>query len=178
MTSGGPVFLVKDGAQSWPEIAPMRARIYPPEKLRNSPMHGIEWANAERRVLLYIDDMVRAVAGIYEREIFCDGQPTRVAGIGGVMTDPDYQGLGYGKQVMSHVMELLRTEANCIFALLFCEDHNIGFFRRFGWSLFVGEMRVEQHGKTGPFAFRNEMVLPLAGPAQRTGKLDLCGLPW
>lgn len=178
MISSAPVFLVKDGALSWPEIAPMRERIYPPEKLKNSPMHGIEWAHAERRVLLYIDDKVRAVVGIYQREISCDGEPVRVAGIGGVMTDPDFQGLGYGKQVMSHVMDLLRTEANCAFALLFCEDHNVGFYSKLGWTLFEGEMVVEQQGKTGPFAFRNEMVLPLKEPARRTGKLDLCGLPW
>ncbi|PHR16828.1 MAG: hypothetical protein COA41_13715 [Sphingopyxis sp.] len=178
MTSSAPLFLVKDGAQSWPEIAPMRARIYPPEKLVHTPMHGIEWSAAQRRVLLYVDDKVVAVAGIHERKISCDGAILRVAGIGGVMTDPDHQGQGYGKQVMLHVMQLLRTEAKCAFALLFCEDHNVGFYSKLGWSLFEGDMVVEQHGKTGPFVFRNVMVLPLAEQATRTADIDLCGLPW
>lgn len=178
MTSSAPVFLVKDGALSWPEIAPMREKIYPPEKLIDTPMHGIEWAHAQRRVLLYVDKDLRAVAGIHEREIACNGKLVRVAGIGGVMTEPAFQSNGYGKQVMLHLMDLLRTEANCAFGLLFCEDHNVGFYSKLGWSLFEGEMRVEQHGKTGPFAFRNVMVLPLAEPAKLIEKLDLCGLPW
>ncbi len=178
MTASAPVFLVKDGALSWPEVAPMRERIYPPEKLINTPMHGIEWAHAQRRVLLYLDDILRAVAGIHEREVLCDGQKLRVAGIGGVMTEPEFQGQGHGKQVMLHVMELLRTEAQCAFSLLFCEDHNVGFYGKLGWTLFEGDMVVEQHGTTGPFSFRNVMVLPLAGPIPVVRKLDLCGLPW
>lgn len=178
MTAGAPVFLVKDGALSWPQVAPMRERIYPPEKLINTPMHGIEWAHAQRRVLLYLDDVLRAVAGIHEREVLCDGQKMRVAGIGGVMTEPEFQGRGHGRQVMLQVMELLRTEAECAFGLLFCEDHNVGFYSKLGWTLFEGDMVVEQHGKTGPFSFRNVMVLPLAEPIPVVSKLDLCGLPW
>lgn len=178
MTSGAPNFSIKDGALSWPEIAPMRERIYPPEKLVNTPMHGIEWAQAQRRMLLYVDDEVRAVAGIHERKISCDGQILRVAGIGGVMTQPEYQGRGYGKQVMLRVMDLLRTEARCAFSLLFCEDHNVAFYGKLGWILFEGDMVAEQHGKIGPFSFRNVMTWPLNEPAKKTGKLDLCGLPW
>ena len=178
MTVSAPVFLVKDGALSWPEIAPMREKIYPPEKLINTPMHGIEWAHAERRVLLYVDNAIRAVAGIYERQILRDGQPIHVAGIGGVMTEPEFQGKGYGKQVMLYLMELLRAENRCAFGLLFCEDHNVAFYSKLGWTMFEGEMLVEQHGKTGPFAFRNVMLLPLIEPTTLDGKLDLCGLPW
>lgn len=178
MTSSAPVFLVKDGALSWPEVAPMRERIYPPEKLINTPMHGIEWAHAQRRVLLYVDDILCAVAGIHEREVLCNGQKLRVAGIGGVMTKPELQGQGYGKQVMLNLMTLLGTEARCSFGLLFCEDHNVGFYSKLGWILFEGDMVVEQHGKTGPFSFRNVMVLPLNESAKTTGNIDLCGLPW
>ena len=178
MTTGAPIFLVKDGALSWPEIAAMRADIYPPEKLINTPMYGIEWAQAQRRVLLYIDDSVRAVAGIHEREILCDGQQLLVAGIGGVMTDPKFQGEGYGKKVMLHLIALLRRESRCSFGLLFCENHNVSFYRKLGWTLFEGDMVVEQDGKTVSFSFPNVMVLPLKGTARYTGNFDLCGLPW
>jgi GNAT superfamily N-acetyltransferase len=178
MTSSAPLFLVKDGALSWPEISDMRERIYPPEKLIDTPMHGIEWAHAQRRVLLYVDTEVRAVAGIHEREILCDGKRLRVAGIGGVMTEPKYQGLGYGRQVMLHLMDLLRTEAQCAFSLLFCEDHNVAFYGKLGWIIFEGDMVVEQKGQTGPFSFRNVMVLPLKESANVRGNIDLCGLPW
>ncbi|QTD56189.1 GNAT family N-acetyltransferase [Parasphingorhabdus cellanae] len=178
MTSSAPSFLVKDGALSWPEIADMRQRIYPPEKLINTPMHGIEWSHAQRRVLLYVEREVRAVAGIHEREVLCDGQKTAVAGIGGVMTEPEFQGQGYGKLVMLHLVDILRTEGECAFGLLFCEDHNVAFYDKLGWVLFEGDLVVEQHGKTGPFAFRNTMVLPVNEPAKRTGHIDLCGLPW
>ncbi|MEP2102353.1 MAG: GNAT family N-acetyltransferase [Parasphingorhabdus sp.] len=178
MTASAPSFSVKDGALSWPEIADMRERIYPPEKLINTPMHGIEWSYAQRRVLLYADNAVRAVAGIHEREVLCDGHKTAVAGIGGVMTEPEFQGQGYGKQVMLHLMDLLRTEANCAFGLLFCEDHNTAFYDKLGWTPFEGDLVVEQYGKSGPFAFRNTMVLPISKPAQIKGHIDLCGLPW
>jgi aminoglycoside 2'-N-acetyltransferase I len=178
MTTGAPIFLVKDGALSWPEIAAMREQIYPPEKLVDTPMHGVEWAEAQRRVLLYIEDSVRAVAGIHEREILFNGEKLKVAGIGGVMTDPKFQGGGYGKQVMRHLVALLRTEARCAFGLLFCEGHNVGFYRKLGWTPFEGDMVVEQGGKTGPFSFPNVMVLPLSGSATVTGNVDLCGPPW
>lgn len=178
MIPSAPVFLIKDGALSWPEIAPIRKKIYPPEKLINTPMHGIEWAEAQRRVLLYVDDAVCSVAGVHERQIQRDGEAVRVAGIGGVMTKPEFQGQGHGKQVMLYLMQQLRTEKRCAFGLLFCEDHNVEFYRKLGWSLFEGKMLVEQHGKTGPFAFRNVMVWPITGPATLGGKLNLCGLPW
>lgn len=178
MTSSAPVFLIKDGALSWPEVAPMRERIYPPEKLINTPVHGIEWAHAQRRVLLFVDDELCAVAGIHEREILCENRKLRIAGIGGVMTEPKLQGHGYGKQIMSYVMAHLSAEARCAFGLLFCEDHNIEFYSKLGWSVFEGDMLVEQHGKTGAFAFRNVMLFPLTQPTKLNGKLDLCGLPW
>ena len=178
MTIGAPIFALKDGAQSWPEIAAMREQIYPPEKLVDTPMHGIEWAQPQRRVLLYVGDSVRAVAGIHEREILCDGQKLNVAGVGGVMTDPNFQGEGFGKKVMLHLIALLQTEARCEFGLLFCEDHNVDFYRKLGWTLFDGDLVVEQGGKTCPFSFPNVMILSLNGPARVTGSLDLCGLPW
>ncbi|GAA0481857.1 GNAT family N-acetyltransferase [Parasphingorhabdus litoris] len=178
MTPDAPEFLVKDGALSWPEIADMRERIYPPEKLIHTPMHGIEWSHSQRRVLLYVDESVRAVAGIHEREVLCDGRKTPVAGIGGVMTEPKFQGQGFGKLVMHHLMDLLRAEANNAFGLLFCEDHNVAFYRKLGWTLFEGDLVVEQHGKSGSFAFRNTMVLPINEPAQVKGHINLCGLPW
>ncbi|MEH6701353.1 GNAT family N-acetyltransferase [Parasphingorhabdus sp.] len=178
MTSGAPTFLVKDGALSWPEIAAMRELIYPPEKLMDTPMHGLEWAQPQRRVLLYVEDSVRAVAGIHEREILCDGEKLHVAGVGGVMTDPEFQGGGFGKQVMHRLVTLLRTEARCAFGLLFCEDHNVEFYRKLGWTLFDGDMVAEQRGKSGPFSFPNVMVLPLGESANAIGNLDLCGPPW
>tara|TARA_R110000772_G_scaffold35991_32_gene86413 strand:- start:1920 stop:2456 length:537 start_codon:yes stop_codon:yes gene_type:complete len=178
MTSSGPRFLIKDGALSWPEIGPMRERIYSPEKLASPSMHGIEWASAQRRLMLYVEDELCAAAGSYEREILHNDQPVRVAGIGGVMTEPKFQGKGHGAQTMLHLVELLRAEGNYAFGLLFCEDHNIGFYSKLGWSLFEGEVLVEQRGASGPFPFRNVMLIPLAGPAKLTGKLDLCGLPW
>ncbi len=178
MTPGAPNFVVKDGALSWPEIAGMRERIYPPEQLVDTPMHGIEWSHAQRRILLYIDDVVRAVAGIHERVVLCDGQKIAVAGVGGVMTEPEFQGQGLGKLVMLHLVDLLKKEANCAFSLLFCEDHNVGFYAKMGWLRFAGDLVVEQHGRSGPFAFRNTMVLPVTKPAQVTGHIDLCGLPW
>lgn len=178
MTTGAPTFIVKDGARSWPEIAAMREHIYPPEKLIHTPMYGIEWAQAQRRVLLYVDDSVRAVAGIHEREILRNGRKLKVAGIGGVMTDPKFQGCGYGNQVMRHLVSLLQAEARCALGLLFCEDHNVEFYRKLGWTLFEGDMVVEQGGKAGPFSFPNVMVLPLSESAGVTGHLDLCGPPW
>ncbi len=178
MTTSAPIFLAKDGALSWPEIAAMRELIYPPEKLIDTPMHGIEWAQPQRRVLLYVDDSVHAVAGIHEREILCDGEKLRIAGVGGVMTHPKFQGGGYGKKVMLHLIALLQTEARCTSGLLFCEDHNVEFYRKLGWTLFHGEMVAEQGGKTGPFSFPNVMMLTLSETARTSEKINLCGLPW
>ncbi|MEP3224522.1 MAG: GNAT family N-acetyltransferase [Parasphingorhabdus sp.] len=174
MTSSAAHFIFKDGALSWPETLELRKRVYPANQLE-SP---IEWAQAERRLFLYSGEDIRAVAGLYQREILWDNQYIAIAGIGGVMTDPAYQRQGFGKQIIRHLVAMLKAQDDWAFVLLFCEDHNIPFYDSLGFDLFEGRLEVEQNGKTGPFAFRNVMVQALSKPAPAAGYIDLCGLPW
>ena len=77
---------------------------------------------------------------------------------------------------MRHAETLLRNQG-CDFGLLFCEQHNVAFYGKLGWSMFSGDVICEQHGRNVRFDLMNAMFLALGdAPAQST--LDLCGPPW
>lgn len=178
MTSKPLRFEVKDGNISWPEIQDMRGRVYPPSDASGDLIDSIQWAEAKRRVLLYADDKLVSVAGLYNRDVIVDDCQIHIAGIGGVMTEPAVHGQGYGKKVVEKSVEIFKHENLYAFAYLFCEDHNIAFYRKLGWQLFEGDVSVEQYGVSGPIPMRNSMFYPLQETINPRSRLNLCGLPW
>ena len=64
------------------------------------------------------------------------------------------------------------------FALLFCEPHNIEFYRSRGWQSFGGTIFAEQPEGKIRFEVMTPLVLGLKRQAPTLGTLDLCGLPW
>lgn len=169
---------VKDGDLSWPEIIPLRKRVYAFEETSATLIASIEWAHADQRAMLYADEELIAVAGLYQRDVLIDDHQVSIVGIGGVMTTPEYQGLGYGKKIVDHALQVARSEQTHDFAFLFCEDHNIAFYTKLGWAIYRGDILVEQNGKSGTFPMRNAMYFPLNEQVNSKARLDLSGLPW
>ena len=179
MTAIGTLSIkVKDGDLSWLEVIPLRERVYTSEEASASLIASIEWAHAAQRAMLYADEKLIAVAGLYQRHVLVDDHQVSIAGIGGVMTDPEHQGLGYGKKIVDHALKVARSEGTHAFAFLFCEDHNIAFYRKLGWTIYQGDILVEQNGKSGTFPMRNAMYFPLNEQVNSKARLDLSGLPW
>jgi GNAT superfamily N-acetyltransferase len=171
-----------DEMEEWERL---RNRTHPPEEARLSA--GFHWAELDPEtdylVRLRQDNEVCACAWVTKRAITLSGQPLRVAGIRGVMTDPGQRRRGYGRAVMERAHELMDTFADCDAALLFSSVMAVPFYERLGWRTVPGPVSCEQPG--GRINFTK--ALPAAPVMARglrgqtallRGPIHVPGLPW
>jgi hypothetical protein len=71
----------------------------------------------------------------------------------------------------------MRANEAVRFAILFCEEHNVAFYRARNWHPFTGEIYCEQNSGRIRFDLMAPFVFDIRR-APRQGTLDLCGLPW
>ncbi len=115
--------------------------------------------------------------GLFLRNCDWDGRLVRVGGIGGVATAEPQRRLGFASVGMKAAIAALTRDHDVDFGLLFCEAHNIAFYRGLGWQPFGGTVLAEQpegrihHNSVAPFVYDLKV-------APRTGVIDLRGLPW
>jgi aminoglycoside 2'-N-acetyltransferase I len=167
---------ILDGDEAWPRVEGLDREVYPPHVMATVIWRDITWEHAHRRVLVTNDDVLVSHVGIYFREGTHDGAEVRIAGIGGVMTSERVRRQGCAGSAMKAAADLMREE-EVDFGLLFCEAHNVNFYRNLGWRAFGGEVYCEQPKGKICFNLMGTMVLPLSRtPA--SGVIDLCGLPW
>jgi aminoglycoside 2'-N-acetyltransferase I len=168
---------VREGLASRADVAPLVSAVYPPEVLATVVWRNVVSARATRRVLVYDDATLVAVAGILFRKASVDGRETDIAGIGGVMTLPSSQRKGFGSAAMAAAHEVIARDG-AAFGLLFCEPKNFGFYGSLGWARFGGIIIAEQPGSTGPYEVMPALVRPFRDAAPADGIVDLRGLPW
>jgi hypothetical protein len=166
-----------DGDGSWVHVEPLENLVYPPEMLEKIVWRDVQWAHADKRVLVWDHDTLICHVGIYLRAGLHDGTRVRIAGVGGVQTHPARRRGGVAANAMGRAADFMRGEYACDFGLLFCEPHNDAFYAHLGWKKFLGTVLVEQNGKSEPFTLMGTHVLRgMNLPA--SGTIDLCGLPW
>lgn len=126
---------------------------------------------------------LRACAWVTRRTVSVSGGDVPVAGIRGVVTDPDQRRRGYGRAVMQRAHELMQSFAECEFALLFSSVMAVPFYESLGWRAVRGPVTCDQPGgridytETLPTA--PVMVLGLRPSAEPpTGAITVRGLPW
>jgi aminoglycoside 2'-N-acetyltransferase I len=168
---------IRPGDASWSETQPLVVLVYPPEVVAAIVWRDVTWAHATSRLLVREGGQLVSVVGLYPRQARHDGEQVLVGGIGGVMTHPEHRRRGFAGIAM-HQARRLFAEQGVDFALLFCEPKNIPFYGALGWSIFPGQVIVEQPAGRAPFTLMTAMVLGLVRPAPATGVIDLCGLPW
>ena len=168
---------IRPGDDSWREIQPLVAVVYPPEVLATIVWRDVTWANADERVLVHHGERLVSVVGLYRRAGRHDGVSVRMGGIGGVMTHPEHRRRGFASAGMAEARRLFASQA-IDFGLLFCEPKNLRFYGALGWSAFPGDVIVEQPAGRGPFTLMATMVLGCARANPAGGVIDLCGLPW
>ena len=160
-------------------------KAHPPAEVRLGS--NIRWADlnpeTDYLIRLWDEDELRACAWVTQRTVSVSGRETLVAGIRGVVTDPDRRRRGYGRAVMERAHELMRSFANCEFAVLFSSVMAVPFYEDLGWRAIRGPVTCDQPGgsidytetlPTAPvmvFGLRPSADLP-------SGPVDVRGLPW
>lgn len=147
----------------------------------------IRWADlypdTDYLVRLWDEEQLRACAWVTQRTVSFSGREAPVAGIRGVVTDPDQRRRGHGRAVMERAHELMRSFADCEFALLFSSVMAVPFYEELGWRAIRGPVTCDQpsgridYTETLPTA--PVMVLGLRPSANLpAGPVEVNGLPW
>jgi aminoglycoside 2'-N-acetyltransferase I len=169
---------VLNGDTSWTRTEPLHNAVFGPDIVEKLPWGHIAWAHADLRVLIDAPEGGLAChVGVYFRTIDWNGNKIHVGGIGGVMTREDCRGRGYASVALDAAIETMRANEAVRFALLFCEPHNVAFYRARGWHPFSGEVYCEQSSGRIRFVEMAPFVFDLRR-APREGVLDLNGRPW
>jgi hypothetical protein len=107
----------------------------------------------------------------------------RVARVRGVITDPERRRRGHGRVIMERAHVLMRSFADCGFALLFSSVMAEPFYESLGWHTVTAPVICDQPGgridDTQTLATAPVMVLVLREPADLPpGPVHVRGLPW
>ena len=97
-------------------------------------------------------------------------------GLGGLGTDPDYQGRGFATRLMAAVRGHLGREGADL-GLLVCDSDLVGFYEKCGWQEFGGELLVRNHGEELVWPKRSMALLPDPSDVL-PARIDLCGPPF
>ena len=168
---------IRPGDAAWEVAGPLLNAVWPPDLVATLPWGHLATSHADFRVLVTHDGELVSHVGLFIRDCEWDGHTVRVGGIGGVATYERQRRLGFGSAGMRAAIRTLQREHDVDFAMLFCEDHNIAFYRALGWQSFNGTVFAEQpegrihHTVVAPFVYDLKL-------APRAGTIDLRGLPW
>jgi aminoglycoside 2'-N-acetyltransferase I len=160
-------------------------KAHPPGEVRLGS--DLRWADLDPEtdylILLRDEDELRACAWVTQRTVSVSGREIQVAGIRGVVTDPDQRRRGHGRAVMERAQELMRSFADVELAVLFSSVMAVPFYESLGWRAIRGPVTCDQpsgridYTETLPTA--PVMVLGLRPTADvPAGPVDVRGLPW
>jgi GNAT superfamily N-acetyltransferase len=160
-------------------------RANPPGEVRLGS--DLRWADLDREtdylIRLWDEGELRACAWVTQRTVSVSGRETLVAGIRGVLTEPEQRRRGYGRAVMERAHALMRSFADCDFALLFSSVMAVPFYEHLGWRAIPGPVTCDQpsgridYSETLPTA--PVMVLGLRTSTDLpAGPVNVRGLPW
>lgn len=169
---------ILNGDASWKQVEPLHEAVFGRQIVEKLSWGHIVWAHADLRVLIDAPEGgLGCHVGIYFRTIDWNGHKIHVGGIGGVMTRADCRGRGYASLALEAAIQTMRANEAARFVMLFCEEHNFGFYQARGWEAFEGEVYCEQPNGRIRFDLMSPFVFDIRR-APRQGTIDLCGLPW
>lgn len=174
--------LASNELEEWERLV---KKAHPQGEVRlGSELHWAELDSAtDYLIRLWEEDELRACAWVTQRTVSVSGRETFVAGVRGAVTDPDHRRRGYGRAVMERALELMRSFADCEFALLFSSVMAVPFYENLGWRAIRGPVTCDQ--PSGRIDYTKKlptapvMVLRLRPSADLpAGPVDVRGLPW
>jgi len=143
------------------------------------PADSYRWTAPTWSVLVKVDLRVVAHAGITYRVIRVGDLRVPVAGIGGVMTLPDWRRRGYARAVLANATAFTGLQLWAPFAVVICPDEDTAFYQHLGWRIAEAPIWCEQAG--GPARLSHELALYLECQSDAewpSGPIHLEGAPW
>lgn len=143
------------------------------------PADSYHWTAPTWSVLVKVDLRVVAHAGITYRVIQVDDLRVPVAGIGGVMTLPEWRGHGYARAVLANATAFAGVQLWAPFALAICPEEDTAFYQHLGWRVAEAPIWCEQ--PDGPVRLARERALYFACQGEAdwpSGPIHLAGAPW
>jgi aminoglycoside 2'-N-acetyltransferase I len=165
------------------ELSDLFTRCFgPPESRTPHPLVIAPDEDTRYVVRVWEDGLLVSGLWITERTILVDGQPTRIAGIRGVRTDPAYRRRGFASAAMRAATDFIWRELRPDMAMLLSSEMAVPFYQSLGWQIIEGPVFFDQ--PTGKQNLRKvlperpAMVLLPEGRDPSRGAVDLCGLPF
>jgi aminoglycoside 2'-N-acetyltransferase I len=143
------------------------------------PADTYSWNPPSWSALIKSGQRVVAHAGIIYRVLQVGQLRVPVAGIGGVMTLPDWRRRGYARALLANATAFAALQLWAPFAMVICPKEDSSFYQHLGWQVAEAPIWCEQPG--GRIRLQNELALYLAcqGDAEwPSGSIDLGGTPW
>ncbi len=127
---------------------------------------AISWAPKDHHVCFSEAGRLVAHAGYLLIDVEADGVRIPGVGLGSVMVHPSLRGQGIGARLVQETTDRMKMTGRP-FALLFCREIRLPFYRRLGWRRVDPEVSVEQEHElmTMPlltcwFSFEQDCIAP------------------
>lgn len=118
-------------------------------------------ANGGVRVIAVDGAQIVGHAALISRTIIIAGEAYTVGYVEGVAVWPSRQGQGIGRQIMRQITDMAARDF--VISMLSTGEHD--FYAKFGWTQFVGDSYVDEHGTITRTADEDEGLMVLTNLA-------------
>ncbi|MDD4051704.1 MAG: GNAT family N-acetyltransferase [candidate division Zixibacteria bacterium] len=89
-------------------------------------------------VLGFLQDKPMAQAGVLQRTISVHQKPLLIAGVGFLITEPEYRGRGFATVIIEEAIAFVRNKLELPFGLLTCKPRLETLYSGMGWKTVDG----------------------------------------
>jgi aminoglycoside 2'-N-acetyltransferase I len=139
--------------------------------------YGLEWRPTEHHVLVTKNGRSISHVGLPKHAVRVGGRLISVAGIGGVLTHPEYRDSGFARMAMEEALRQAVRELDIQFGLLFSREAMLPWYETQGWALVKDTVWIEQRQGVIPSPLPT-MVRRPAVEKWPAGEVWLGSLPW
>jgi GNAT superfamily N-acetyltransferase len=128
-------------------------------------------------VIARLDDHVVGSLTVVPRQMSTGAESMCIAGLGNVITRPEYRLRGVASAMLHAAAGMMRTRLDVEFGVLFCRREVGPVYEKNGWIRVEGPIRFRQADGTKTYP-SDTMVLKLTAREWPAGPIDSWGLPW
>jgi GNAT superfamily N-acetyltransferase len=115
--------------------------------------------------------------GVLQRTITINRKPLQIAGVGFLITEPEYRGRGYATLVMNEAVTFVENKLGLPFGLLTCKPGLESLYFGMGWRT-VNQPNAFVQPSGNRSCGGLIMVKEFGEISWPDGKIDFRGLPW